>query len=76
MTNRAWRFGDVVRVDPAKNPKVRLPDDRRWMVVVAASVSGGYPWTLMYCGPLRADLDAIIVSHWKTMHGFILVEDE
>lgn len=68
-----WRFGTIVRVDPATNPKVPQPDDRRWMVV---SFDDRLKWTLMFVGPAAFDWEHFILVHWNTMYGFCRVEDE
>jgi hypothetical protein len=73
-----WRFGDVVRVDPTKNPMVPQPDDRRWMVLVPANTSAARQWTLLYIGPFEDDpsrgVPGAYVSHWSSMYGFERVE--
>lgn len=74
MSERAWRFGDVVRVDPVMHPKVPQPDDRRWMVVVPAVTRPKRQWTLCYLGG-SLGRDGFL-SHWSHMTGFVLVEDE
>lgn len=68
MTERAWKYGDVVRVDPVSQPQVKQPDDRRWMVVNVRHDEK--PWTLLYIGPDGR------LSTWSTMFGFLLVEPE
>lgn len=70
MTERAWQFGDVVRVNPAKYLKTPQPDDRRWMVIASAWTT---TWTAMYLGPGSA---AGQISHWTGQTEFIRVEDD
>lgn len=70
-----WKFGDIVRVDPAKNPKVPQPDDRRWMVLVAANTSANRQWTLMALNPIDPSIGEPIVSHWSSVYGFQRVEE-
>lgn len=66
-----WGFGTVVRVDPAKNPKVRQPDDRRWMVLVPANTSANRQWTLLFLGPA---LPGCLVP-FSSMYGFERVDE-
>lgn len=69
--SRRLKYGDVVRVNPEMFPNVPQPDDRRWMVVVVAAT--GREWVLSYLGgPLGP---SGFLSHWRTMTGFIKVEE-
>lgn len=77
MTDARLKYGDVVRVDPVASPQVKQPDDRRWMVVACARTDRAAPWTLLYCGPdIRLpSRGSVLVSHWRTMTGFIRVDE-
>ena len=74
MSEQAWKYGDVIRVDPTTQPQVPQPDDRRWMVV-ACTPYGQHRWTLLYCGPDIMGRGAIWITHWPAMYGFCRVEE-
>jgi hypothetical protein len=70
-----WQFGDIVRVDPTKNPMVPQPDDRRWMVLVAANTSAARQWELLFLGPSASLSAGSLVVPFSSMYGFELVEE-
>lgn len=73
MTDARLKFGDVVRVDPEANPKVHQPDDRRWMIVSAATT--GRQWEMVYIGPSFPGTLSVF-SHWPNLLGFVKVDDK
>ena len=70
MSERAWKFGDVVKVNPTTASTVPQPDDRRWVVLVVKK--GAIPWAFAFLG-----LDSTNpISHWKNTYGFCLADEE
>lgn len=69
-----YRFGDILRVDPA-NPMVEQPDDRRWMYVGPKSSSQNH--LTLYISPGKwTGMSALIPWSDQSLLGFIVVEDD
>lgn len=71
--DRPLVFGDVIRVDPETNPRVKQPDDRRWMIVYRNDKTQTY--RTLFLGDHAARPVAVT---WPGVHegGWALCEDE
>lgn len=67
-----YRFGDILRVDPAI-PTVPQPDDRRWMYIGPMPLSLNH-WTI-FVGPSWM-VGELISWPDHALLGFIVVEDD